>query len=278
MKTGNAEQQAVVQRAMGQVGNFYGKIGQFIWPTLKQEILSGRIDLAKLSDTEIKQAIRRGFFVQPPNQKLDLGLNIGKVSKDELADLSIWDLKKLYSLYYQQVYGLFVDFPDELMPEASDEFAWPVCRLGIISAEASFNGGKLNLPRCKWTDKVLDSVLKLDLGRDAWIHSFIVRVRPNWEADEDLKNLSGNDIENKRIDVLMLPERLELGNFLNWLTGDYLDRNTITLTGSRYTDGLVPGVHQVGDKVDVDRYLPRPASDRLRFRQAVSSSPKAEER
>ena len=195
---------------------------------------------------------------------------------DELADLSVWDIKRLYGLFYQQAFGLYINFPDELMPEASDEFAWPVCVPGIISAEAAFNGGKLNSPRWKWTDKTLDSVLDLNRGRDAWTHGYIVRVRPNWEGDEDLQNLSGNAIEKKGINVLMLRERIILGNFIDWLTGEKLDRETVTLTGSRYASGSVAIVGWGGGELSVLWCDPDDANARLRSRQVVSSSPKAE--
>lgn len=262
MKNGNAE----TMKGMGQFGNFSGKVNQHLWSVLKPEIEAGGLNLADFDDTKTKQAIRRGFFVQKP----DLGLNIGKVKKAELADLSVWDLKKLYSLFYQQVFGLYLDFPDELMPEASDEFAWPVCVPGIISAEASFSGGKLNFPRWKCTDKVLDSVLDLNRGRDALIHSYIVRARPNWEADEYLKHLSGNNIKSQGINVLMFRERLILGNFLDWLTGEKLDRKTRTLSGSRYVNGNVPYVFWHEGRLNVYWSNPDDAYSSLRSRQAVS--------
>jgi len=272
-KYGNAELEA-----LGKLGNLSGKVGQHLWSTLKPAMERDEFDFKDFeTDDAVRKALRRGFLKSKSNCKLDLGLNIGKVSKQELAGLSVWNLKHLYELFYQQVFGLYVSFPDELMPEASNDFAWPACVPGIISSEISFNGGKLNMPRWKWTDKILDAVLKLDRGRDAWSHSFIVRVRPNWEADDDLKNISGNNMEAKGVDVMMLRERLILGQFIFWLTSEHLDRQTVTLTGSRYSDGGVSSVdfHLRTGKVSIYSYHPDNANPNWRFRQVVSCSPEA---
>ena len=266
-KYGNAE-----IKAMGHGANLSGKIAQLAWPAFKSELEQGRFDFSSLKDSEVVAALRRGFLSQVEERKTNLGLNIGKVSKDELARLSVWDLKHLYQLFYLDNFGLFLGFPDELMPEAPDEFSWPVCVPGIISSEIAFRGVKFNLPPWKWTDKPLDQVLDLERGRDAWMQSFIVRARPNWEADEDLKNLSANDIEKQGINILMFRERWILGSFLYWLTGDHLDRQTVTLTGSRALVGSVPRVFfDSGDgRVGVGSFPPDFSHDYLRARQAVS--------
>ena len=263
---GNAE-----IKAMGQVGTLAGKVGQHLWPILKPAILSGAINLQKkfTTDAEIKTALRLGFFPQT-TKSLISNLNIGNVSKGELAQLSAWDLKNIYPLFYQTAFGLLLDFPDELMPEGPEEFSWPFCIPGVISNDVVFQSGKLDIPRWKWTDKPLDSVLDLNRGRDAWMHSYVGLCRPNWEADEDLKNLSANDIEEKKINVMMLRERLILGVFLFWLTGDHLDRKTITLAGSRSLDGNVPNAYWNDDKLNVDWYNSDDAIDDLRSRQVVS--------
>lgn len=268
--SGNAE----LLKAMGRIGTLAGKVGQHLWPVLKPSIASGEIDLQKkfVTDAEVKAALRRGFLFEEVRKAADLGLNIGHVPKDELADLSVWDLKHLYSSFYLNAYGIYLGFPDELMPEAPDNFAWPVCVPGIISNEVAFQSGKIDIPRWKHTDDPLDSVIDPTRGRDAWLHSFIVRVRPNWEADEDMQNLSANDIENTKTNVIMLRERLILGTFLFWLTGDHLDHRTVTLSGSRCRGGFVPDVYFDSDdrKVSVDWAFPDHLYGILRSRQAVS--------
>ncbi|HAT73694.1 MAG: hypothetical protein US30_C0007G0036 [Candidatus Moranbacteria bacterium GW2011_GWF2_36_839] len=248
-KRGNAE-----IKAMGQIGNLLGKVGQHLWPTLKSAISSGVIDLQRefTTDNEIKEAIGRGFLFK--KKKPILEYDIGKVSKDKLASLSLWDLKNLYPLFYQQAFGLYLDFPDELVPDGPDEFIWPICIPGIISNETVFRSGKLDIPRWRYAqnEQSLDSIMNLNHGRDAWMHSYIVLTKPNWEADDDLKNFSGSDIEVKKINVMMFRERWILGLFLTWLMGDRIDRKGRTLTGSRYLNGDVLSVHSQGTEGPVN--------------------------
>jgi hypothetical protein len=256
----------------GRYADFVAKVNQALWSAVKPAVEKGEFDFSRYSTIAlVRDALRSGFLnPKAASAKPDLGLNIGKVGKDELADLTGWDIKKLYSLFYIEVYGSYLHFPDELIPEASDEFSWLSCVSGFISNEVSFSGGKNVPPHWKWTDRSLDVVLDLTQDRDAWTHSYIVRVRPNWEADEDLKNISANEIESRGINVLMLRERLILGRFLFWLTGEHLDRKTITLTGSRYAVGFVPCVYWSGGKLGVYGYPPDNADGDLRSRQAVS--------
>jgi hypothetical protein len=250
--------------------DFVGEVCQALWPALKPAIVSGKFDFKKF-DTISKKlaALRRGFLQQ--DKKTGTGLDIGKVTEEQMAKLSVWDMKNLYGLFYEQVFGLHVSFPDELMPEAPDEFAWPICIPGIMSNEAAYHSGKSDMPKRKYnTDKPLDSIMQLDRGRDAWTHSYIVRTPADFEAGEKWKNLSGNDIDSKKINVLMFRERWILGLFIYWLTGLQLDRTVVTGTGSRDSDGYVVDVDWFGDKARVGWCIPDDADDNLRFREAVS--------
>lgn len=268
MNYGNAE-----IKAMGQAVTLAGKVSQFFWPAIKPSVVKGKFDFRRYNnDSEIMAALRRGFLMEKQEEEIMAGLHIGKVTKEELDGLSIWGRKNLYEVFYSQVFGSYLKFPNHLMPEALDEFAWPVCIPGIISNEVAYQSGKLNIPCWKWTDKPLDEILVLDRGRDAWKHSYIIRVRPNWEADEDLKNISANDIEKEKTNVMMFRERWILGAFIFWLTGEHLDRKTITLTGSRSRVGGVPGVYFDPNTGRVHVYwtLPGYHFGLLRSRQAVS--------
>jgi len=73
--------------------------------------------------------------------------------------------------------------------------------------------------------------------------SYAIRVRERVEADEELKNLSGEDVKARAIATETLLERLlhELKYFRE--TGKHLDVSNVTLaSGSRYSVGYVPGV------------------------------------
>ncbi len=91
------------------------------------------------------------------------------------------------------------------------------------------------------------------------------------EADEDLKNMSANDLDREGVIGITLRERLlyELGYFEK--TGQYLDEKTITLcAGSRYSDGYVPGVDRSSGKIFIYWYFPDRRNDNLRSRREVS--------
>lgn len=102
--------------------------------------------------------------------------------------------------------------------------------------------------------------------------SYVVSFAANVEADENLRNLSANQLAEQGVKGITLLERLilELAYFLT--TGKHLDQINITLcSGSRRSDGGVPLVHW---RVD-DRLLcvfwsyPDLARDHLRTRAAA---------
>lgn len=91
------------------------------------------------------------------------------------------------------------------------------------------------------------------------------------EADENLKNLSANDLTRKGIVGITLRERLfcELDYFKR--TKRHLDIKNITLcSGSRHPYGRVPSVYWDGDEVSVDWCHPAHQDDNLRSRAVVS--------
>ena len=87
------------------------------------------------------------------------------------------------------------------------------------------------------------------------------------EADEELANMSANDLKEKKIAGLTLRERLiyELAYFKE--TGNHLDVVNITLcSGSRDPDGGVPCVYWYYGRLCVDWYYPTSARGSLRSR------------
>lgn len=99
----------------------------------------------------------------------------------------------------------------------------------------------------KWTDKNLDEMVISD--RNARGGPYAIRVCDLLEADEELKNMSANDIKNEKIISETLEERLihELKFFKE--TNEHLDRGITHITlcaGSRIVDnGTVSGVPSV---------------------------------
>lgn len=102
--------------------------------------------------------------------------------------------------------------------------------------------------------------------------SYAIRVRERVEADEELKNMSANDLKKKKIASITLLERLVYGSKYFDETGQHLDRKNATLcAGSRYSDGNVPYVCLNSDgRVCVGWYDPNASDVFLRTRSVVS--------
>ncbi len=102
---------------------------------------------------------------------------------------------------------------------------------------------------------------------------YAVWVRDRVEADEELKNLSANMVAEKRLKTMTLLERelLELVHFRE--TGRPLDvKNRTLCSGSRYSDGRVPGACWSG-AFGVFWRDPSVRRDSLRSRAVVTLEP-----
>jgi len=102
---------------------------------------------------------------------------------------------------------------------------------------------------------------------------YAVSFAANVEADENLKNLSANQLKKQNVKGVTLLERLvlELGYFLT--TGKHLDEKNVTLcSGSRDSVGRVPYVNWRVDarRLGVRWCNPDDADDDLRARAVVS--------
>ena len=196
-------------------------------------------------------------------------LEIGGILVKRLIDFSL--LLPKWEKFYKKTYGRKYDFSGIFVPQADDIFAWPICMASDISAEDWLSAGKDQLPFWKYTDKKLDDLIDASFGRDGWEEDYIVRLRANEEADDDLRNISAIKIAEMGINTATLKERLALGRFLYWYDRKLIDKRVVTLlSGSRYSDGDVPGVYWHGGKLRVGRYNPGVAHDGLRARRAVS--------
>ncbi|MFH1308641.1 MAG: hypothetical protein ABIH51_01355 [Patescibacteria group bacterium] len=175
--------------------------------------------------------------------------------------------------FYKDIFNLQVDFSEEPIPEADDVFFWLICIPENFSTEQVFSGVKQQFKTWKHTDESLDNVLDLSFGRDAKKESYIIRVKPNWEADEDLKNISANQIQTEDINTITLKECILLHRFIYWKHKKHLDIENVTLcSGSRYSVGDVPDVCWSSgyDRFRVSYFPPDSASPGLRARRAVS--------
>lgn len=169
---------------------------------------------------------------------------------------------------YQDDFGLKVDLNKLAIPQYSYGFS----RLVVVAQGLTPNRAydvcakKFSCWRC--IDD-LDMPVKGRNDREPTT-DYAIWVRDRVEADEELKNLSADQLKEQQVSGITLLERLvlELKYFAE--TGEHLDRANATLcSGSCASDGSVPSVSWY-DKLEVDWYHPDNADDRLRSRQVVS--------
>ena len=185
------------------------------------------------------------------------------------AELDILALLVDWQNFYNELFGIETDFSDLQIPEKQEGFD----RLIIVAKEMT---PQLLYDKCKelflcwkWTNKNLDKIVKSE--RIAKNGAYAIWVRNRVEADEELKNLSADDLKKKNISGITLEERLihELKYFKE--TGKHLDRDNITLcAGSRYSDGDVPDVYWYIGELKLRWDSSDFRSDDLRARRAVS--------
>lgn len=194
--------------------------------------------------------------------------DIGKMTLEEIGEIGVQEMVGyLWPLFYKEKYGVYLQFPEKLIPMAPEDFSWPICVPGIMPVDNIIHARGVSYRR---TNPCLLDVSVRWRGRDAWTHSYIVRVRPGLGGD--LENISGYVVERRGIDVITFRERLLLGQFVHWLSGSYLDSESVTLTPSLDSDGLIWGVntHPDNEGEVVGVYGRNFIGKKLRFREAVS--------
>lgn len=170
--------------------------------------------------------------------------------------------------FYRDLFGLEVDFSNLSVPAKRKDFNRLIVVAQGMTPQRLYDKCTELFPCWKWTDQNLDE--RVQSERTAKDGAYAVWFRDAVEADEDLKNLSANDLKKKNIPGITLEERflMELKYFKE--TGQHLDRQNFTLcTGSRDSDDVVPRVRWCLDELDVYWYLPGYSRSSLRSRRAV---------
>jgi len=171
--------------------------------------------------------------------------------------------------FYHDLFGLEIDLLGLSVPAKKKGFDRLVIVAQGMTLQRLYDNCVKLCPCWKWTDDDLDKIVQSE--RTAKDGTYAVWFRDVVEADEELKNLSANDLKEKGIPGITLEERLlmELKYFKE--TGNHLDIKSWTLcSGSRYSGGLVPSVGWHSDGLRVDWYHPVNARGHLRSRRAVS--------
>ena len=171
--------------------------------------------------------------------------------------------------FYHDLFGLEIDLLGLSVPAKKKGFDRLVIVAQGMTLQRLYDNCVKLCPCWKWTDQNLDEIVQSE--RTAKDGTYAVWFRDVVEADEELKNLSANDLKEKGIPGITLEERLlmELKYFKE--TGNHLDIKSWTLcSGSRYSSGEVPCVSWSSGRLGVDWCRPGHAGGHLRSRRAVS--------
>jgi hypothetical protein len=194
-----------------------------------------------------------------------------KVKNIFMSENPYSDLILAQEKFYRDL-GIDCDLSDVRIPDDPGGFGRVIIMAKGITPQSAYDFCAKFFTCWKWTDKSLDEVIDFSFQtRSTKNGSYAIRIRDRVEADEELKNLSANQIAAQSIPSITLEERLiyELQYFKG--TGKHLDINNITLSaGSRDSDGFVPRVYWYDGKLKVYYFHPDVADGRLRSRQVVS--------
>ncbi len=173
-------------------------------------------------------------------RKNKLGREIRKIlvgiDRNQYADL-IQDWQNFY-----HDLGIDCELSNIHIPEDPGGFKRVLIMVPEITSQTAFDLCQKDFKCWKWTEKNLDEIVIS--YRNAKNSPYVIRIRDRVEADEELKNLSADQLKEQKIPGITLEERLiyELKYFKE--TGKHLDIENWTLcTSSRYSGGDVPHVY-----------------------------------
>ena len=137
--------------------------------------------------------------------------------------------------------GIEVDFSNLRIPVRRKGFnRLLVIAQGLKIKQVFDNCAKISFEHKVDIDKNLDEVINKN-DRDPANGAYAIWVRDRVEADEELTNLSADDLKRKKISGITLLERILYGRKYHKETGNNLDIKDWTLcSGSLSNDGYVP--------------------------------------
>lgn len=178
------------------------------------------------------------------------------------------DLISDWENFYRDL-GTNCDLSGVAIPDDPGGFERVIIVATGITPQTAYDLCVKNFQCLKYAEKNLGEIMSSD--RSAKNGPYAIRVRNRVEADEELKNLSANQLKTQSVAGITLEERLvyEIKYFKE--TGKHLDIKNITLcAGSRDGDGDVPIVDWSGGEMRVRWYYHDVRGDFLRSREAVS--------
>jgi len=194
-----------------------------------------------------------------------------RIVEGKLVEEDVSSLLASWQEFYRDLFGLEVDFAGLSMPTQMKGFDRLIVVAQWMTPQRLYDKCAESFPcfPCsKRTNQNLNESVQSE--RTAKDGAYAVWFRDAVEADEELKNLSANDLKKENIPGITLEERLlmELKYFKE--TVQHLDRQSSTIcSGSRYSDGSVPLVNWRLDRLFVDRYYREYFHRDMRSRRAV---------
>lgn len=211
--------------------------------------------------------VLKDFFRQIDDRSISLGEVQALLEHKNPFDRA--DLISDWQDFYQEVFGVEVDISALKIPKKKRGFNRLIVVAQGMTVQRLYDKCEEMFPCWKWIDESLDKTVQSE--RTSENGAYAVWFRNRIEADEELRDLSANDLKKRKIAGITLEERLiyELKYFKE--TGEHLDINNVTIcAGSRDSDGDVPNVHLYdGAQMGVNWYHPVCRRANLRSRQAV---------
>ena len=170
--------------------------------------------------------------------------------------------------FYQEVFGLMLDFSDVELSAEQPGFGWVVVVPQGMTLNQAWDKCKERFPTFSYIGDNLDKAVPTNDRTPT--NSYAKRFRDRVEADEENKSLSANDLAKRKVQSITLLERILLELWHHWKTGEHLDLDNWTLcAGSRGSDDTVPSTcwRDVGFLVCL--FILDLALDNLRSRSAV---------
>lgn len=191
----------------------------------------------------------------------------GKVTK------TVEQRKQEWFYFYRRHFRLELDFSSLKIPEQQPGFERLIIVVPGLTLNQVYNVCAENFSCRHYVDD-LDKAITLN-DRNPGKDSYAVWFRDRKEADEELKDLSADQLAEKKIPGITLLERL-LYELKYWdETDEHLDISNWTLcTGSRDVDGHIPSVNWSSDELEMDWSYSSYLDDSLRSRAAVPCLPK----
>ena len=203
----------------------------------------------------------------------ELGKVLRQVLLEKVEALDLDHHLALWQRVYWEICGIEPRLQDIRLPDDPGGFGWPIVATPEVPLNSFWQGLQQKFPCwCYGSGNDLEALLDWQRQQRSYKDgAYCVRVRDRVEADEEMRNLSANQLAERGEQVNTLDERTRLEGFY-WIlsSGHHLDVWNQTLcAGSRDGDGVVPHVYWKAGRLRVDWYPPGYADGDLRARQVV---------